>query len=223
MKAKIETHPAGLLWLVTWLAAGLDRVWPHARRAKGATNKCSAAKLMLLVAVTRIATPSDASALAANIAEGFDGYRAWAPSDWTPPVPGSTEVERLAGALARADVWCLLALDGSEVVGHVALALVTREDPGPPPSGTVFLWQLFVRSAWHGHGVAKQLMEAAAVEAATRGFSRIRLWTPQGAGRARRFYEREGWTPTGRVDRRSLFGLPTVEYGRSAGSSNQAP
>ena len=40
------------------------------------------------------------------------------------------------------------------MVGHVALALVTREDPGPPPSGTIFLLQqLFVRA-----GVARNVM-----------------------------------------------------------------
>jgi hypothetical protein len=32
---------------------------------------------------------------------------------------------------------------------------------------------------------------------------------------SRRFYEREGWTLTGRVNRRSDFGLPTIEYERS--------
>jgi len=42
----------------------------------------------------------------------------------------------------------------------------------------------------------------------------MRLWTPQGAGRARRFYEREGWTATGNVHEDSPFGLPTVEYAR---------
>ena len=57
-------------------------------------------------------------------------------------------------------------------------------------------------------------LRAAVAEALTRGFSHMRLWTPEGAARARRFYEREGWTLTGRVHRRSDFGLPMVEYGR---------
>jgi hypothetical protein len=57
-------------------------------------------------------------------------------------------------------------------------------------------------------------MQAAVAEAMRRGFSQMRLWTPEGAARARRFYEREGWSRTGRVHRHSAVGLPTVEYGR---------
>jgi GNAT superfamily N-acetyltransferase len=172
-----------------------------------------AAKLSDVV-VTRLATPSDAGAVATTISEGFETYRAWAPSDWTPPVVGEGDQERFAGALAHPDVWFLVAESDGTVIGHVALSLSTREDPGPPPPGAVFVWQLFVRTAWHGYGTATVLVRAAVAEALTRGFSHMRLWTPEGAARARRFYEREGWALTGRAHRRSDFGLPTVEYGR---------
>ena len=122
---------------------------------------------------------------------------------------------RFADALGRSDVWCLLALDDQEVIGHVALSLFSMEDPEPPPAGTINLWQLFVRPAWQGRGIATVLIEAAASEARRRGFTRMRLWTPQGQRRARRFYEREGWTQTGDVHEDSPFGLPTVEYTRT--------
>jgi GNAT superfamily N-acetyltransferase len=147
--------------------------------------------------------------------EGFETYRAWAPLGWTPPVVGEGDPERFASALARPDVWFLVALSDGTVIGHVALSLSTREDPVPPPLGTVFLWELFVRAEWHGQGVAPVLVRAAVTEALRRGFSRIQLWTPEGAARARRFYEREGWTLAGRVHPHSDFGLPTVEYARS--------
>ena len=162
----------------------------------------------------RLATASDAVAEAAIIGEGFDGYRAWAPADWTPPAVGEGDSERFAKTLANPDGWFLLAESEGSVVGHVALALSTREDPGPLPPGTVFLAQLFVCAARHGDGVAGELMRAALAEAQRRGFSHMRLWTLEGAARARRFYEREGWNLTGRVHPDSDFGLPTVEYGR---------
>ena len=174
------------------------------------------------MAPTRLATSLDASAIAADIAEGFAGYRAWAPASWQPPVPGSTEIAQFADALTRRDVWCLLALEGDEVIGHVALSRSTREDPGAPPAGTVYVWQLFVRPSWQGRGIAKQLMQAAVTEAAERGYSGMRLWTPQGASRARRFYEREGWTVTGRTNPNSPFGLPTIEYGCSLLPANHS-
>lgn len=97
----------------------------------------------------------------------------------------------------------------------MALSPVTREDPEPAPPGMVNLWQLFVRPAWQGRGVASALMARAVAEAAARGFERMRLWTPQGSRQARRFYEREGWSATGAVRETSGLGLPVVEYQRS--------
>jgi predicted N-acetyltransferase YhbS len=105
----------------------------------------------------RIAYPGDAHQIAAIVADAFEAYRLWAPSDWSPPRLGEEEELVLARALRRADVWCMLALAGGEVVGHVALAPFTAVDPGPTPSGTTNLWQLFVRQQWQGRGVAANL------------------------------------------------------------------
>jgi predicted N-acetyltransferase YhbS/ketosteroid isomerase-like protein len=162
----------------------------------------------------RIAYPGDAHQIAAIVADPFEAYRLWAPSDWSPPRLGEEEELVLARALRRADVWCMLALAGGEVVGHVALAPFTAVDPGPTPSGTTNLWQLFVRQQWQGRGVAANLAARALDEAGRRGYARIRLWTPRGAIRARRFYEAQGWKLTGRVRSRSPFGLPLVQYAR---------
>ena len=164
--------------------------------------------------LTRLATHPDAGAVAATISEGLKTYRAWAPSDWTPPVVGEGDRERCGGALARAEVWFRLAASDGTVIGHVALSRSTREDPGPPPPGTVLIWQLFVHPAWHDRGTAIALLRSAVAQALTRGCSHLRRWTPERAARSRRFYQREGWTLTGRVHRRSDFGLPTVEHGR---------
>ena len=163
----------------------------------------------------RIAAPSDATAIARNIAEGFESYREWAPPGWKPPILGEADIKRLQARLGDDDVWCLVALDGEEIVGHVALSLDTAEDPGPPPPGVVNLWQLFVHRAWQGRGVATQLIEAAVEQAAQLAYSVLRLWTPCGAARARRFYEREGWQSTGAVHEQSPSGLATVEYRRN--------
>lgn len=164
---------------------------------------------------TRRAGPGDAATLAAMIAEGFDGYRAWAPPGWSAPEERVEATRRLSDALGRPDVWCLLAESGGEAVGHVTLSLTTMAQPEPAPAGTVNLWQLFVRPAWRGRGVAPVLMRAALHEAGRRGFVRARLWTPRGAMRARRFYEREGWTVTGAERDESPLRLSIVEYERN--------
>jgi GNAT superfamily N-acetyltransferase len=172
---------------------------------------------------SRLAGPVDAASVAEVVAEGFASYRRWAPADWEPPRLGADEVAGVAGMLERHDVWCLLALDDVNVIGHVALAPFTREESGPAPTGTSYLWQLFVRPSWQGRGVATWLMERAVAVARLRGFERLLLWTPSGAAQARRFYEREGWSQTERAHGHSGFGLPTVEYGRVINDARSGP
>jgi predicted N-acetyltransferase YhbS len=164
---------------------------------------------------TRVAEPADAAAISGILGEAFEGYRSWAPSDWASPALTQAGVARFADALGRSDGWCLLALDDQQVIGHVALSPFSMENPEPPPVGTINLWQLSVRPAWQGLAIATRLMEKATSEARQRGFTRMRLWTPQGQSRARRLYEREGWTLTGGLHEDSPFGLPVVEYTRT--------
>jgi GNAT superfamily N-acetyltransferase len=162
----------------------------------------------------REARPEDAAAIIDNLVTGIESYREWAPASWVPPGTGPEPVERLRARLADSDVWCLVALDGPELAGHVSLSPVTGENPEPAPPGMTNVWQMFVRRPWQGRGVARQLMAAAVAEAGRRGYRRLRLWTPEGAAQARRFYEREGWAHTGAVRYDSPFGLPLVEYQR---------
>jgi GNAT superfamily N-acetyltransferase len=164
---------------------------------------------------TRRAGPGDAGTLATTLAEAFESYREWAPAGWLPPSQSAETTAALAEALSRPDVWCLLAESQSGPVGHVALSPTTIVQPEPAPAGTVNLWQLFVRPSWQGRGVARRLMRSAVTEAHRRGCARLRLWTPRGAARARRFYEREGWTPTGNERDESPIRLPIVEYERA--------
>ncbi|MFN2466520.1 MAG: N-acetyltransferase family protein [Gaiellaceae bacterium] len=162
---------------------------------------------------TRVASAADAPVIAEILTEAVEGYRAWAP-EWSPP-PRDQEEAFLGPALSRSDVWFLLAIRDGKAVGHVALSPFTMVQPEPPPAGTVNLWQLFVRPPWQGRGVATELMRAAEAEAWRRGFTRMRLWAPRDAARARRFYEREGWTATGSTHSSASVGLPLVQYARA--------
>jgi GNAT superfamily N-acetyltransferase len=163
----------------------------------------------------RRATPADATTLTVNVADGFATYLEWAPPGWMPPPFDDASVARLAAGLAGPDIWCVMALDGDETAGHAGLSNVTTEEPEPAAAGTIYLRQMFVRSRWRGSGAAAMLMAAAVEEARRRQLTQMILWTPRGAERARRFYEREGWTLTGRShDDGSSVGLPTVEYRR---------
>jgi GNAT superfamily N-acetyltransferase len=162
---------------------------------------------------TRLAGPGDIDAVTALVEDGVDGYRVWAPSAWVPPAPTPEQRARLRANFENDDAWILMALDGDELVGVVSMAGRTAAHADPPPPGTIYLWQMFVRPVWQGTGLAQALMDLALTEARERGYERMTLWAAAGATQARRFYEREGWTPSGRKDD-VKFGLPLVQYER---------
>jgi GNAT superfamily N-acetyltransferase len=172
----------------------------------------------------RPATPDDAPEIVQSAAEGFDGYRAWAPDGWVPPRMTPATLEAVRSRLGGS-AWYLIAREGAETAGHVALDSSTREEPAALAPGEIYLAQLFVRSRWQGTGLARRLMGAAIAEAIAREYLALRLWTPAGAARARRFYEREGWRTTGRTHERerSPTGLATVEYTREAARADASP
>jgi GNAT superfamily N-acetyltransferase len=164
----------------------------------------------------RPATEADLHEMTRTVAQGFDGYRAFAPPAWEPP-PDEVEERRTRARFRAPDVWALVAVaaDGTQA-GHVSL-LDDAEDPG----ACAYLWQLFVRPAHQGTGLAVSLHDAFLAAARGRGYRRARLRTPAGQARARRFYEREGWTTDGRAELHPLLGLDLLVY-RRAGLANSA-
>jgi GNAT superfamily N-acetyltransferase len=162
----------------------------------------------------RAPTVSDAEAMVAVTVEGFAGYRSFAPAGWVAP-SASKELERLRHLLADDDVWYRVAEHQGEVVGHVGflpsrLSFVRNDDPG-----LAHFRQLFVRTAHWGTGVATRLHAAAIDEARVRGFDAMRLFTPALQERARRFYEREGWSLARPPAYDERLGLEIAEYRRA--------
>jgi GNAT superfamily N-acetyltransferase len=162
----------------------------------------------------RAATVDDAEAMLAVTVEGFSGYRSFAPSGWVAP-SASEELERLRRLLTDDDVWYQVAEHAGELVGHVGflparLSFARLDDPG-----LVHFRQLFVRTAHWGTGLATALHGAAIDEARARGFSALRLFTPARQERARRFYEREGWSLARPPAFDERIGLEIAEYRRA--------
>jgi GNAT superfamily N-acetyltransferase len=163
----------------------------------------------------REATPADAPAIGRAVAEGFGGFRSFAPAGWRPPVLES-EVLQVRDLLAAGDLWCLLASRDGAPAGHVGFLAAARSIAPVDDPGLAHFRQLFVEPRWWGAGLAPALHTAAVEEAQARGYTAMRLFTPAGQARARRFYEREGWLQAG-PPRDSGVGLPTVEYRRALG------
>jgi GNAT superfamily N-acetyltransferase len=164
--------------------------------------------------VFRPATVDDACSLAAVLVEGFETFRAFAPPDWGTPAVQDVAND-LAGRLETPPVWCLLAEERSHVAGYVSL--LPADDSRRPVDDPrlAHFWMLFVRAPWWGTGLANRLHADACAAASARGFEAMRLFTPRDQVRARRFYERRGWTVSDGPYLDPELGLSIVEYRRA--------
>ena len=164
---------------------------------------------------TRRATLDDVSVLAETQRQGFAGYVAFLPRGWAPP---STEIEAMgiAERLSQPDAWCVIAYDGLDVAGHVAI-VAGRERTGDREliPGLAHLWMLFIREPWWGTGLATSLLAMAVEETTARGYEAMRLYTPADQARARAFYEREGWTTDGEARFEPMLAFDLLEYRRT--------
>jgi GNAT superfamily N-acetyltransferase len=157
--------------------------------------------------------PSDADGLAANVEEGFAGYAQFAPPGWRPPRQDRAEIRNRLGS---PDTWCLLAMAGPSIAGHVSVVpAATAAGVAVADPRLAHLWHLFVRPSYQGSGLATLLHERALAEARERAYRHMRLFTPAGHARARRFYEREGWTASGLTMIGHELGLAIAEYRRA--------
>ncbi|MBP2471344.1 GNAT superfamily N-acetyltransferase [Crossiella equi] len=141
--------------------------------------------------------------LAAEVLDGLDVSRSrerWATILFAPP-----EGSRRLVAVTEDDTVC----------GMSALGAPRSSEP----EGTGELWMLNVSPDWWGQGVGAALLRAAERELTTLGYWRAVLWVLTGNTRARRFYQREGWTDSGaRRQDPGLAGTPDeVQYARELG------
>jgi GNAT superfamily N-acetyltransferase len=155
----------------------------------------------------RRAAPADAPTMARTMVLGFDTYRAFAPIGWRPP---GDETASIRDRLAAPGAWALLAELAGEPAGHVALVPQRGDE-----SRTAYLWQLFVRPAFWGSGLAGALHEAFEQRARELGYAQGQLRTPAAHARARRFYLRRGWQVDGPAVDAPEIGLALVTMRRS--------
>ena len=157
----------------------------------------------------RHATAADADAMTETLAIGFDGYREFAAYGWQPPdVRSGPELARMRERLGAATTWAMIAEDDGVAAGHAGFF------PQPGVAGSAHLWQLFVRPPWWGTGLARELLADSIEAAVEQGYRRMRFFTPRDQARARRFYEREGFSWTGWEGLEEPLGLVLVEYVR---------
>jgi RimJ/RimL family protein N-acetyltransferase len=157
----------------------------------------------------RPATRDDAGRLAALVSDAFAAYRDISPPGWAPRAhPPEDEHE----ALDHPDARTVVADPGGVLAGVVSYqpAATTRLASDDP--GLVHFRRLFLHPGWHGTGLAQRLHDLAVDDCRARGFTRMVLFTPYAQGRARRFYERAGWTHVADDVADPLLGMATSEY-----------
>jgi GNAT superfamily N-acetyltransferase len=161
--------------------------------------------------VVREGSRSDLSGMADNLMEGFASYRTWTKGEWE--LPARTEM--LLGMMqrfTRDGSWCYCGFTNSVPAGHAMARPELEQDERTPLAGVTRLTHLFVRREHWGTGLAVTLHNLMLDGMRERGFTKAVLWTPIGAARSRRFYEREGWLETGELEPDSDLGLELMEY-----------
>ena len=147
----------------------------------------------------RKASGGDAGAILECLRDAFETYRdsytrdAFLDTVLTP--------ETLRDRLATMCVFVATSQVG-EIVGTVACSVVSPEEG--------HVRGMAVRPAWHGAGLASELLASVESELRERKCSRISLDTTAPLKRAARFYERHGYRRSGKVA--DFFGMELVEY-----------
>ena len=155
----------------------------------------------------RSARPDEARALQEFVQAAFEGYRSFAPPGWEPPDElAPAQVERIRGMLDNVECWSCVAEDGDVLIGYTLWE---------PVDGLAHVRAVFVAEPHWGTGLATRLLRDGTAEMGRRGWTTGRLFTPAGQGRARRFYEREGWHVHQDRHFEPKLGLDMVQYRRS--------
>src|SRR5258706_7910671 len=102
----------------------------------------------------RRGSSADIAAWTSIMDEGLAGYASFTPPGWRPPKVSDETKQALAARFDGPDAWGLLALADDEPAGIVSISRIIRADVHPAPPGSAYVWQMFVRPAWQGSGLA---------------------------------------------------------------------
>jgi ribosomal protein S18 acetylase RimI-like enzyme len=169
--------------------------------------------------IVRTATPHDSTGILKCLHEAFEPYRI----SYTPEAFADTVLtpETLQHRLASMSLFVALS-DSGEIVGTIGCQVVDPLVVDPPVvdppvvnpkkenSSEGHIRGMAVLPGWQGAGVAGRLLKTAEAELRASGCSRISLDTTQPLQRAIRFYEKNGFRPSGKVT--DFFGMPLFEY-----------
>jgi len=146
----------------------------------------------------RPACADDVEEIVTCLRLAFEPFRSQYTEDAFRDTVPSTEAIRQR--IADMNVYVAVASDKT-VAGTLAAAVLKDEG---------HLRGIAVLPEWQGQGVAEQLLARAEMDLCAAGCTRLTLDTTQPLQRAIRFYEKNGFVPSGRIT--DFFGMPLHEY-----------
>lgn len=152
----------------------------------------------------RQATVEDAAAIGRVAVRAWQAaYRGQMPDGYLDGLRAEDRAEGWARGLARdrSGDPVLVAEDDGAVVGFAAVG------PAEEPAGFGQLYAINVDPDHWGSGVGWALLAAAQAALARLGYTEVVLWVLPGNDRARRFYERAGWTADGAKRTEEVLGV----------------
>jgi GNAT superfamily N-acetyltransferase len=151
--------------------------------------------------IIRVATPADTDGILACLREAFEPYR----SAYTPAAFADTRLtaESLQQRFATMTILVAISPNG-EFAGTISAKVVDHRGG--------HLRGMAVYPAFHGHGVAGQLLATAEDTLRSQGCLRVTLNTTEPLTRAMAFYQKRGYRSTGRT--RDFYGMPLREFAK---------
>jgi len=145
----------------------------------------------------RKANPEDGEAILACLAAAFEAHR----DQYTPQAFADTVLDSETVQHRLREMQVLVAVSAGTIVGTIGFTV-------RGPEG--HLRGMAVLPDWQGTGVAAALLQTVEAELLRVECQRVTLDTTQPLTRAIRFYERHGYSPSGRSS--EFFGMILYEY-----------
>ena len=162
----------------------------------------------------REASLDDARAIAeVHVASWRWAYRGQLPDETLAALDVAEREARWREVISDPATIMLVAVDDEAIVGFVSGG-ATGDADAPP--GTGELHAIYLEETAAGKGVGRALLDRATDGMRSAGLSRASLWVLEANERARRFYERSGWTWDGTRSSHQVqcARAPIVRYAR---------
>jgi len=152
-----------------------------------------------MTGVIKDATDADAAQLAEFGARTFyDSFAADnTAEDMRSHLDSSFSPQQQLAEIRNPDIETLIVVSPDGRWAGFAQLRIGKRSTGVPEQGSVELWRFYVDKAWHGQGVAANLMEAAKRRARQRGASTLWLGVWERNARAQAFYRKHGFRKVG--------------------------